>query len=118
MWRGATRKKDSYFKAKYHKLASGRGKKKALVAIGHKIIVAAYFIIQDKEAYRKPKQRKDSFSKDRIAKYHLKQLTKSGFEVSKKHVVPTSQDSRKIGFLLSELKLSLVNSNMKLIRTT
>jgi len=32
-----------------------RGKKKALVAVGHKIIIAAYHIIKNKEAYKEPK---------------------------------------------------------------
>lgn len=31
-----------------------RGKKKAIVAIGHKIIIAAYHIIKNKEAYKEP----------------------------------------------------------------
>ena len=48
---GATRTKDSFLKRKYESLVGRRGKKKALVAVGHKIIVAAYFIIQNKETY-------------------------------------------------------------------
>ncbi|CDN31770.1 hypothetical protein BN938_1690 [Mucinivorans hirudinis] len=32
-------------KRKYESLVGRRGKKRALVAIGHKIIVAAYFIL-------------------------------------------------------------------------
>ena len=41
---GATRKKDCYFKRKYESLVSRRGKKKALVAVGHKIIIAVYML--------------------------------------------------------------------------
>lgn len=86
---GATRKKGSYFKAKYYRLASRKGKKKALIAIGHKIIVAAYFIIKNKEAYKEPMKWDDPFKKQRIAKYHLKQIKALGFDVSKKYLVPT-----------------------------
>jgi hypothetical protein len=51
---GATRKKDCYFKRKYESLVGRRGKSKALVAVGHKIIVASYHIIKNKEAYKEP----------------------------------------------------------------
>lgn len=51
---GASRKKDGYLKRKYYSLVPRRGKKKAIVAIGHKIIIAAYHIIKNKEAYKEP----------------------------------------------------------------
>ena len=51
---GAARKKDSYLKRKYQSLVARRGKKKAIVAVGHKIIIAAYHVIRDKEAYKEP----------------------------------------------------------------
>lgn len=35
-------------------LVGRRGKKKALVAVGHKIIIAAYHVIKNKEAYKEP----------------------------------------------------------------
>lgn len=86
---GATRKKDSYFKKKYYKLASRRGKKKALIAIGHKIIVAAYFIIKNKVEYKEPIQRHDHFSKERMAEHFLKKIKELGFQVAENHLVPT-----------------------------
>lgn len=51
---GAIRKKDGFLKRKYENLVGRRGKKKALVAVGHKIIVAAYHVINDKQAYKEP----------------------------------------------------------------
>lgn len=51
---GATRKKDGFLKRKYESLVARRGKKKALVAVGHKIIVASYFVIKNKEVYKEP----------------------------------------------------------------
>lgn len=85
---GATRTKGCYFNSKYHQLKSRRGTKKALVAIGHKIIVAAYFIIKNKEAYKEPVKRNEPMSKLRKAKSHLKKLRELGFELSGKHLVP------------------------------
>ncbi len=52
----ASRTKGSYLKAKFESLATRRGRKKALIAIAHKILTAAYFIIKNKEDYREPNQ--------------------------------------------------------------
>lgn len=51
---GATRVKDGYLKRKYESLVARRGKKKALIAVGHKIIVAAYHILNKNETYQEP----------------------------------------------------------------
>ena len=50
----ASHTKDTYLKRRYASLAARRGKKKALVAIAHKILVAAYFILKDKTPYQEP----------------------------------------------------------------
>ena len=49
---GATRTKKSYFKAKYESMIGRRGKKRALLTIGHKILCAAYHIIKNKEPFK------------------------------------------------------------------
>ncbi|MDP2058161.1 MAG: IS110 family transposase, partial [Flavobacteriaceae bacterium] len=48
----ATRTKGTYLRSKYDSLVGRRGKKKALIAIGHKILIATYFILKDKVAYK------------------------------------------------------------------
>jgi transposase len=48
----AVRKKDSYLKAKYWKLKARRGAKRAAMAIAHKILRAAYFILRDGTDYK------------------------------------------------------------------
>ena len=48
----ATRVKDCYLRRKYESLVGRRGKKRALIAVGHKILIAAYHIIKDKVAYK------------------------------------------------------------------
>jgi|SRR6476620_9614476 transposase len=50
----AVQNKDTYLKRRYRGLAARRGKKKALVAIAHKILTAAYFILKDKVPYQEP----------------------------------------------------------------
>ena len=49
---GASKTKNTYLRSKYESLVGRRGKKRALIALGHKILVAAYFIIKNKEAYK------------------------------------------------------------------
>ena len=48
----ATRTKETYLRSKYDSLVVRRGKKRALIAVGHKILIAAYFILKDKTAYK------------------------------------------------------------------
>lgn len=38
-------------RSKYESLVGRRGKKRALIALGHKILCAAYFILKNKEPY-------------------------------------------------------------------
>jgi hypothetical protein len=44
--------KDSYCRAQYHRLAARRGKKRALVAVGHSLLVAAWHVIHDETSYQ------------------------------------------------------------------
>jgi transposase len=50
----ASHTKDSSLKRKYNSLIIRRGKKRALIAVGHKILCAAYFILKNMEQYREP----------------------------------------------------------------
>jgi len=48
----AIRTKGTYLSAQYHRLAGRIGKKKAIVAVEHSILVIAYFLISRNEPYR------------------------------------------------------------------
>ena len=48
----ASRVKNTYLYAQFHRLAGRRGKKKAIIAVAHSILIIAYHMIQDKEPYR------------------------------------------------------------------
>lgn len=48
----ASHVKNCYLRKKYESLVGRRGKKRALIAVGHKILCAAYFIIKNKEPYK------------------------------------------------------------------
>jgi len=54
----ATHIKGTYFKAKFESLAVRRCRRKALIAISHKILISAYFILKNREPYQQPNQEK------------------------------------------------------------
>jgi transposase len=48
----AAHTKNTYLSAQYHRLAARRGRKRAIVAVAHSILVIAYHLIQRNEPYR------------------------------------------------------------------
>lgn len=54
-----------------------RGKKKAIIAVGHKILTAAYFMIDQKMAFKELGEAYlSSFQKEHLIAYYKKQLRK------------------------------------------
>jgi hypothetical protein len=64
-----------------------RGKKKALVAVGHKIIIAAYHVIKNKEAYQEPILHDNPQKKAKKVKSYLAKLKELGIVVEIKQAV-------------------------------
>jgi transposase len=80
----AARSRNTYLSAQYHRLAGRRGKKRAIVAVAHSILVISYHIIQRKEPYRDLGG--DYFDKQRpeaTAKRLLKRLQHLGYDISR-----------------------------------
>lgn len=48
---GAARTKNKYLKTQYHRVAAHRGKKKALVAVGHSILIISYHLLSRRQQY-------------------------------------------------------------------
>lgn len=83
----ATRTKHTYLRSKYESLVGRRGKKRALIAIGHKILIAAYFILKDKTEYRElGGDYLQNRKKDRQIQRHLDKLKALGVEVTLQEV--------------------------------
>ncbi len=79
----AVRTKGTYLAALYHRLAGRRGKKRAIVAVAHAILVIAYHIIQRKEPYQELGG--DYFDKqnpEATAKRLVKRIEKLGYRVT------------------------------------
>jgi transposase len=78
----ASHKKDSYFQAQYRRLAGRRGKKKAIVAVAHSILIVAYYILKDERTYKDLGiDYFDRISRNRICRYHVKRLQALGYKV-------------------------------------
>lgn len=74
-------------RSKYDSLVGRRGKKRALIAVGHKILCASYFIIKNKEAYKElgADYLESKRTKNQIQSY-LDKLKKLGIELEIKQV--------------------------------
>ena len=78
----ASRKKGSYLSALYHRLVVRRGKKKAIVAVAHRLLVIIYHLLKDQGSYRELGP--DHFNKVNAAhvqRHHVKRLESLGFKV-------------------------------------
>jgi transposase len=79
----ASRSKNSYLAAKYRRLASSRGPMKAIVAVEHTMITAAWNMLQNGEFYRDPGA--DYYTRRDPAKAKaraVKQLQALGYQVT------------------------------------
>ena len=80
----AAHSRNTYLSAQYHRLAGRRGKKRAIVAVAHSILVISYHIIQHKEPYRDLGG--DYFDKQRpeaTARRLLRHLHHLGYDISR-----------------------------------
>lgn len=48
---GAAHTKDTYLASQYHRLVGRRGKKRALVAVGHSLLVISHYVLKRRQAY-------------------------------------------------------------------
>jgi len=83
----STRTKGTYLRSKYESLVVRRGKKKALIAVGHKILIAAYFILKDKTSYKElGSEYLVKRNKNKKIQRYMKLLKEMGAEVELKKV--------------------------------
>lgn len=88
---GASKTKNTYLAAQYHHLAARRGKKKAILAVAHSILVIAYYLLLRQEGYRDLGG--DYFDKlrpEQKARRHVRELERLGFTVV---IQPANADS-------------------------
>jgi len=79
----ASRSRKTYLSSQYRRLASRRGKKRAIVAVGHTMLVMIYHILRDEIDYHELGP--DYFDRLRtphLTRYHVKRLQSLGFDVT------------------------------------
>lgn len=82
----ATRKKGSYFKTQYRRLAGRRGKQRALLAVAHTLLTVVYHLLREsKLEYRELGENYfDRRNAEQTAAHLIKRLGKLGYEVTAK----------------------------------
>jgi transposase len=83
----ASKMKGTYLFAKYRSLVGRRGKKKALIAVGHKILISCYQILKYKVPYKElGANYLTQHKRDYIAKSYIKRLSNLGYTVTLKEL--------------------------------
>lgn len=79
----AARTKETYFRAQFRQLARRRGSKKAAVAVGHSLLVAAYHILRDDVDYRDlGADHFDRLNRHRLTRHYVHRLEELGYQVA------------------------------------
>ena len=82
MAHAAVRKKDGYFKSQYHRLAGRRGKKRAIGAVKHSLLVTIYFMLRDHKPYKDlGADYFDKLNPQHQIRYHVRKLKDLGQKV-------------------------------------
>ena len=79
----ASRTRDTYLRAQFERLARRWGRKKAVVAVGHSILVIIYHLLRTGQGYRDLGA--DYFAtldSDRVTQHHVQRLSLLGYEVT------------------------------------
>lgn len=79
----ATRRKTGYLAAQYRRLAARRGKKRAIVAVGHTILVAAYHVLKEAVEYQDlGAEHFDQRRRERTIAQLVSRLQRLGYQVA------------------------------------
>jgi transposase len=82
MAHAAVRTKNSYFKSQYHRLAGRRGKKRAIGAVKHSLLLTVYFMLRDNKPYQDlGVDYFDKLNPQQRIRYHVRRLQELGQEV-------------------------------------
>ena len=78
----ASHTKNSYLASQYRRLAGRRGKKRALIAVGHSILVILYYLLKEGSQYADlGADFFDRLEPERLTRYYVKRLEHLGHSV-------------------------------------
>jgi transposase len=87
----ASHTKNTYLSAQYRRLASRRGRKKAIVAVAHSILIIAYHLIQKQETYHDLGSNYfDCRNSEGTAKRLVRRLEQLGYSIHLDQPMPTA----------------------------
>jgi transposase len=87
----ASRTKHTYLSSQYRRLASRRGKKRALVAVGHTILVMIYHMLREGTTYAElGSDYFDRLDTERLTRTLVRRLERLGHEVVLKPKEPAA----------------------------
>jgi transposase len=79
----AARTKGSYFAGPYRRLAGRRGKKRAIVAVSHSLLIAAYHVLRNQVPYHELSEHHfDRLAPAQLTRYFVKRLERLGHKVT------------------------------------
>jgi transposase len=87
----ASRTKNTYLSAQFHRLAGRRGKKKAILAVAHSILIMAYHMIKDRAPYNELGS--DYFDKRNVqatTRRMVRRLEQLGYRVNLESLTPVA----------------------------
>jgi transposase len=84
--RAAARKKNSYFNAQYHRIASRRGANRAAMAVAHALAVTIYHLLKNPDLHYQDLGAAwfDTLDPERLTRHLVKRLEQLGFQVELK----------------------------------
>ena len=86
----ASHTKDTYLAARFRRLAARKGKKRAIVAVAHTILVSRYHRLKNKQSYQElGADFLDRRPAEHVKRYLLKRLERLGLQVT----VQSSEDT-------------------------
>lgn len=87
----ASRTKNTYLSSQFRQIAKRRGRKRAIIAVAHTILVIAYHVLSEGCEYRElGGDYFDNLRPERLRSYYVRRLNKLGYEVTIKPVEPAA----------------------------
>jgi transposase len=75
----ATNRKGSRLQARYHALRVRRGNRRAIVALGHTLLLTIHAVLSTRSPYREAPLPEETQRQEELARYHLRCLKKLGY---------------------------------------
>jgi transposase len=88
---GAAHTKDTYLASQYHRLVGRRGKKRALVAVGHSLLVISHYVLKRRQAYYDLGSNYfEELHRQRMERNLVKRLENLGYKVTLEALSPAA----------------------------